>query len=553
MHVIKTHMDIIKHFWQKNIIIIFLSLLLLGKSIFRWDWDTTIVYFTIFAVTMSYTIGMNMVMKNKMDIKNTFIITSILLVLIWWISIWKDLIILSIIALVILSLRYILRYKGSPIINIATLGWLIIILMGYIYSSGVFIGWWWASYNLTIWSYRLPYGTIISILACLSIIYLSKKYLYAVGFFVTYAVLWYFIFSMDFIEYNFLDGTLYFFFWVMALEPKTGIYGKYQMYYWILLWVILLLFFKFQIPWDYFLALAIMNALAIFDKHRMSKVIQGKIYPKWQQWLCIPCGYIYDPVFGDEDSGIVPGTEFVDIPDSWRCPVCGVTKSDFIPCEPWKMNIPSSPATIVEKTLLNQTTLELIIETQEVFKSMVGQFISFLWRDEEWEFSRSYSIVEQDGNRFKFTIKLTEFGRGAHMLEESAVGTNIRIKGVFGNFLLQNTLYPKIFIATGTGLAPIYNMILSLPETVQKSLYFSVGKWTELFYVEKLRAIPNLDLHIHTTQEEIEWYTFGRVDANNIDANIETEWYLCGNPKMVTETRSKLIEKGYKSVYSEEF
>jgi rubredoxin/DMSO/TMAO reductase YedYZ heme-binding membrane subunit len=58
---------------------------------------------------------------------------------------------------------------------------------------------------------------------------------------------------------------------------------------------------------------------------------ENKIYPIGQKWLCVPCGYIYDPVLGDEEDGIQAGTEFSDIPDDWRCPVCGVTKADFIP------------------------------------------------------------------------------------------------------------------------------------------------------------------------------------------------------------------------------
>ena len=40
---------------------------------------------------------------------------------------------------------------------------------------------------------------------------------------------------------------------------------------------------------------------------------------------------IYNPADGDPDSGIPPGTSFADIPDDWYCPVCGSTKSSFIP------------------------------------------------------------------------------------------------------------------------------------------------------------------------------------------------------------------------------
>ncbi len=41
------------------------------------------------------------------------------------------------------------------------------------------------------------------------------------------------------------------------------------------------------------------------------------------------CDYIYDETLGMPDEGILPGTRFEDIPESWACPDCGVTKSDF--------------------------------------------------------------------------------------------------------------------------------------------------------------------------------------------------------------------------------
>ncbi len=52
-----------------------------------------------------------------------------------------------------------------------------------------------------------------------------------------------------------------------------------------------------------------------------------------KKYKCTACGYIYDPEAGDPDGGIAPGTSFEDIPDHWYCPVCGVSKSDFIEIE----------------------------------------------------------------------------------------------------------------------------------------------------------------------------------------------------------------------------
>ena len=48
-----------------------------------------------------------------------------------------------------------------------------------------------------------------------------------------------------------------------------------------------------------------------------------------RKWICMVCDYIYDEALGMPDEGIAPGTRFEDIPDSWACPDCGVTKSDF--------------------------------------------------------------------------------------------------------------------------------------------------------------------------------------------------------------------------------
>ncbi|MFA6940673.1 MAG: rubredoxin [Clostridiaceae bacterium] len=47
------------------------------------------------------------------------------------------------------------------------------------------------------------------------------------------------------------------------------------------------------------------------------------------KYVCKVCAYVYDPAVGDEDGGIAAGTRFEDIPDSWVCPICGVSKSEF--------------------------------------------------------------------------------------------------------------------------------------------------------------------------------------------------------------------------------
>jgi rubredoxin len=51
--------------------------------------------------------------------------------------------------------------------------------------------------------------------------------------------------------------------------------------------------------------------------------------PRTRLWVCEACGLVYNPIEGDPDGGVSPGTPFEQIPDDWFCPVCAVDKSFF--------------------------------------------------------------------------------------------------------------------------------------------------------------------------------------------------------------------------------
>ncbi|HIJ59272.1 MAG TPA: rubredoxin [Nitrospirae bacterium] len=48
-------------------------------------------------------------------------------------------------------------------------------------------------------------------------------------------------------------------------------------------------------------------------------------------WQCqgSNCGYIYSPEKGDKKGKIPAGTKFEELPDDWKCPVCGASKKFF--------------------------------------------------------------------------------------------------------------------------------------------------------------------------------------------------------------------------------
>jgi len=60
----------------------------------------------------------------------------------------------------------------------------------------------------------------------------------------------------------------------------------------------------------------------------MNAVAQTDDTP-FRKFMCVVCGWIYDEAQGWPDDGIEPGTRWEDIPETWTCPDCGVTKADF--------------------------------------------------------------------------------------------------------------------------------------------------------------------------------------------------------------------------------
>ncbi len=64
-------------------------------------------------------------------------------------------------------------------------------------------------------------------------------------------------------------------------------------------------------------------------------------------YVCMICGYRYDPAKGDPGQGIPPGTPFEDLPEHWVCPVCGAETRFFEPMRETERTRPSAPRTVV--------------------------------------------------------------------------------------------------------------------------------------------------------------------------------------------------------------
>lgn len=48
------------------------------------------------------------------------------------------------------------------------------------------------------------------------------------------------------------------------------------------------------------------------------------------KFKCTVCDYVYDEAMGDPEHGVKAGTKFADLPATWVCPLCGVSKDKFV-------------------------------------------------------------------------------------------------------------------------------------------------------------------------------------------------------------------------------
>ncbi len=268
------------------------------------------------------------------------------------------------------------------------------------------------------------------------------------------------------------------------------------------------------------------------------------------KWLCVPCGYIYDETIWDIDSGIAPWTRFEDIPDDWVCPVYFVGKKDFILIT-WEIKTNDTKVVWVEK--LTHDVIELKLAYKETLNFIPGQFVTFNLKDNEGNFSRSYSIAEKSGKILTFLIKLKSDGRAWKVLKNIKALDKINTNPIIWSFNLLKTPNPKVFISTWTWLAPIYAMLLKTPSDIPKKLYFWVAYEKDLFYIENLKQFQNLEIKLYVSREEVKWCINSRINLENESFLPDTEFYMCWSSALVEDTKAILSKKWFTKVFSEEF
>jgi ferredoxin-NADP reductase len=126
---------------------------------------------------------------------------------------------------------------------------------------------------------------------------------------------------------------------------------------------------------------------------------------------------------------------------------------------------PLYTARLTRRLLLSEPAgcfhLEFTVEGLEKFDFQPGQFVSFVALDPLGKHqTRAYSIASAArGKQFDVCVNRVEGGFFSNLLCDLEVGQSLQFHGPHGLFLLRAPLTDSIFIATGTGIAPMRGFV----------------------------------------------------------------------------------------------
>jgi Na+-transporting NADH:ubiquinone oxidoreductase subunit F len=192
-----------------------------------------------------------------------------------------------------------------------------------------------------------------------------------------------------------------------------------------------------------------------------------------------------------------------------------------------------------------------------------GQYVQLLtpaYEKSSEEVYRAYSISSDPADKgvIELIIRLVPGGIcTTYCFEYLKVGDEVKVNGPYGDFRLSDTYAPVVFIAGGSGMAPIKCMLHHMKNTgnTRKTVYyFGANEPWELCLVDLMRKfekeLPDFrfvpvvcelkDSAVQACEVGLVTEAVGR-DLENAE---ECEAYLCGSPGMIDAAIAVLKELG---------
>lgn len=215
-----------------------------------------------------------------------------------------------------------------------------------------------------------------------------------------------------------------------------------------------------------------------------------------------------------------------------------------------------SPCKIVQLNKLSANVMEVLLRLppNSSFRFVPGQHIRLTNRA---KVTRSYSLAEpaSPDNLLRIHVQRMEGGAFSHYLfSEAAANDLLHLEGPAGTFFPRQSLAARklIFLATGTGIAPIYAMLLNLASVERVPVDIT------LIWGNRRREDAYLDDALKALQLKLPFYyrcLYSRETATAADPRHVQDVLLAtdlqdavvlaaGAPEMVRDARSHCLDLG---------
>jgi len=192
-----------------------------------------------------------------------------------------------------------------------------------------------------------------------------------------------------------------------------------------------------------------------------------------------------------------------------------------------------------------------------------GQYVQILapkYKGNEEEVYRAYSIASSpdDHEGLELYIGLVEGGIATTFVHEHLKeGQPLIVVGPYGEFFYHENERAMVLVAIGTGMSPIMSILKYMRDHKvrrQATFFFGARTREDLYEMETLMKLesemPNLEVItcLSRPTEQCQWDgDVGHVTdliKKYLENAVNTEAYLCGNPRMIDSVIPLLKEKG---------
>ena len=186
------------------------------------------------------------------------------------------------------------------------------------------------------------------------------------------------------------------------------------------------------------------------------------------------------------------------------------------------------------------------------FRYLPGQYIDLI----HGTVRRSYSIAnaQSTSSGIELHIRLLPDGEFSQILEHSTLNQLMRIEGPKGTFFIRQAEAPLIFLAGGTGFAPVKAMVEDLlAQGSQRDIYIYWGMpHSSALYSDVATSWAKEFKHVHyvpvISSEDSTWqgrvgYVHQAVVDDFMDLS-EYHVYACGSNAMIQAAKTAFIAKG---------